>query len=176
MCFTSEEYFLANPSGSPQLTFQVGSIMACVRFKLPASSLDLSSKVKQDPFAKLPYVAICKILHQLPAGCLIDMLRASWTVYARVRDKHCFWKEALEKNMPWFYEVQELWRLGALRRPEHYRAIYLWAERTIWPRIFLSGPLMYVANRRRIWATAEVLADVYCGCFGTSVIPRWDDD
>ncbi|KAI1206238.1 uncharacterized protein F4807DRAFT_241922 [Annulohypoxylon truncatum] len=138
--------------------------MAGERFKKPISNMDLSSKVRHDPFRKLPHVAICNILHLLTPKGLLDVVRASWTVYFLVRNKHCFWKSALKKTMPWFFEIPELMRVGALRRPEHYRGIYLWAER-IWPRKKLTGPLMNIANRRRIWVVCEVLADNYMGCF-----------
>ncbi|KAI1460949.1 hypothetical protein F4805DRAFT_350756 [Annulohypoxylon moriforme] len=76
--------------------------------------------------------------------------------------------------MPWFPEVQELMRLGALRREEHYKGIYLWAERKIWPRKSLKSPMMNLANRRRIWTISEAIADTYMGRFAQRIVQRWD--
>ncbi|KAI0882586.1 uncharacterized protein GGS22DRAFT_191177 [Annulohypoxylon maeteangense] len=149
--------------------------MAGVYFKRPSWIVDFSSKVRHDPFGKLPFTAICKILHQLPAECLLDVLKASWTLHSLVHGRHSFWKNALEKNMPWFPEVPELMRIGALRREEHYKGIYLWAERNIWPRKGVPKILMNIANRRRIWTVSEVIADIYLGRFGQRII-SWGDE
>ncbi|KAI2462856.1 hypothetical protein F4781DRAFT_162983 [Annulohypoxylon bovei var. microspora] len=150
--------------------------MAGERFKRPSSDLDLGSRVRHDPFGKLPYAIVCNICHQLPAEGLIDMARASWAVHSLIRNKNCFWKNALKYNMPWFFEVQELMQLGALRRPEMYKGIYLWAERKIWPRRHISGPLMYIANRRRIWVTCETLVESYLGCLEERMIEYWEEE
>ncbi|KAI0142305.1 hypothetical protein F4776DRAFT_501242 [Hypoxylon sp. NC0597] len=135
--------------------------MAGIRFAMPDSNVDLSPKVKNDPFAKLPREVIFKICHLLFDENVPELAKASWVVHALTRNDGGFWKLSLQYNLGWFFEAQELIRLGALRRPEMFKGIYLWATKKIWVHLWLDGPLMHVANRRRIWVTCEELANAY---------------
>ncbi|OTA52528.1 hypothetical protein K449DRAFT_440706 [Hypoxylon sp. EC38] len=135
--------------------------MAGIRFAMPTSNLDLGPKVKNDPFMKLPGHIIFEICHLLFDDNVPDLAKASWVVHALTRNDGNFWKLSLQHNLCWFFEIQDLIRLGALRRPEMFKGIYLWATKKIWVRLDLEGPLMYVANRRRIWLVCEELANAY---------------
>ncbi|KAI1418036.1 hypothetical protein F5Y13DRAFT_150420 [Hypoxylon sp. FL1857] len=135
--------------------------MAGLRFVKPVSKVDLSSKVRHDPFAKLPYSVICRISFLIYDTTVPDFATASWAVHSATRSKTSFWKSSLQHNMAWFFEIQELMRLGALRRPEMFKGIFLWANKKIWVSNGLKGPLMYVANRRRIWSICEDLGSTY---------------
>ncbi|KAI0843527.1 hypothetical protein F5Y06DRAFT_291443 [Hypoxylon sp. FL0890] len=128
---------------------------------MPTSDVDLSSKVKKDPFAKLPLGIISNICRLVYDENIPELARASWAVHSLTRDNSSFWREGLKHNLAWFFEVEQLIRLGALRRPEKFKAIYLWAIKKIWIRNGLTGPLMHVANRRRIWLVCEQLTDCY---------------
>ncbi|KAI1139986.1 hypothetical protein F5Y05DRAFT_337784 [Hypoxylon sp. FL0543] len=134
--------------------------MAGIRFTMPVSNVDLSSKVRNDPFTRLPHRIIFKICRLLYDENVPDLAKASWAVHSITRDNGEFWKDSLKYNLVWFSEIQELMRLGALRRPEKYKAIYLWAIK-IWTKNGMEGPIMHVANRRRIWLICDQLSESY---------------
>ncbi|KAI1659302.1 hypothetical protein F4813DRAFT_354521 [Daldinia decipiens] len=63
--------------------------------------------------------------------------------------------------MPWFIEIEELIKLGTLRRESLFRGIFFWALDAIQDYTGLTGPLVHVANRRRIWEACEDIALTY---------------
>lgn len=117
------------------------------------------SKVRADPFYFLPYGVLSQVLSYLPAASVVALRVASVPVADVTRSEH-FWRRLLRREMPWFWEL-----LGLLDRPLPadlgFRRLYFELEARTTPQYGLTGPLLAVANRRRIWAVCEQLAAPY---------------
>ncbi|OTB16277.1 hypothetical protein K445DRAFT_366260 [Daldinia sp. EC12] len=74
---TGEEYFIANPLPSAELTFQVGKIIWSMRFPKLLPLVDLSSRVINDPFRKLGDDIIYRICLNLIADDIPLLATAS---------------------------------------------------------------------------------------------------
>ena len=61
--------------------------------------------------------------------------------------------------MPWFWELDALFKQP--QQDIDYKRVYFWLEQETTPRFAMEGPLLGIANRRRIWHACEQIADVY---------------
>ncbi|KAL0262037.1 hypothetical protein SLS55_003472 [Diplodia seriata] len=131
----------------------------------PATSASLSARVRRDPFARLPYDITHQILLLLPAEAVPRLATASYPVHAAVRSSARnpgFWRQALRRCMPWFWELHVLMRHGTVDPEEtDFKGLFLWLEACTRPRRGLEGPFMGVANRRRVWGVCEQYDALY---------------
>ncbi|KKY13208.1 putative f-box domain protein [Diplodia seriata] len=131
----------------------------------PATSASLSARVRRDPFAGLPYDITHQILLLLPAEAVPRLATASYPVHAAVRSSARnpgFWRQALRRCMPWFWELHVLMRHGTVDPEEtDFKGLFLWLEACTRPRRGLEGPFMGVANRRRVWGVCEQYDALY---------------
>ncbi|OTB16278.1 hypothetical protein K445DRAFT_317252, partial [Daldinia sp. EC12] len=63
--------------------------------------------------------------------------------------------------MPWFVEIEEIAKVAPLYCAGVYRGLFYWALDQVAVCRGIAGPLMYVANRRRIWGACEEIAACY---------------
>ncbi|KAI1471247.1 uncharacterized protein F4812DRAFT_455359 [Daldinia caldariorum] len=75
--FTGEEYFIANPAPSAELTLEIAKIIVLVPILKPLPLVDLSSRVIDDPFENLGDDIIFNICLYLRAEGIIALARAS---------------------------------------------------------------------------------------------------
>ncbi|KAL1638910.1 hypothetical protein SLS58_008495 [Diplodia intermedia] len=131
----------------------------------PPTSASLSARVRRDPFARLPYDITHQILLLLPAEAVPRLATASHPVHAAVRSSARnpgFWRQALRRCMPWFWELHVLMRHGTVDPEEtDFKGLFLWLEACTRPRRGLEGPFMGVANRRRVWGVCEQYGALY---------------
>ncbi|KAI0385429.1 hypothetical protein F5Y04DRAFT_245819 [Hypomontagnella monticulosa] len=109
------------------MTFQIGHALAQLSLKLPESGLDLSSKVIYDPLRVLPAEVIYDICSLLPFESISPFIRASWHVLCIANDRPGFWKDCIRCKFPWFLEMDELLRQGALKNEQLWKGIFFWA-------------------------------------------------
>lgn len=156
------EYLVSNPRKVPAAAYVVSSMFSLGAFKTRSSCTDLESLVRVDPFMRLPYDIIYKISGFISDEEVVNLARASWPVHSLLRDNSQFWRHRLRASLPWFSELWELLEQDqTLWQSNNAQLIFQWAERMTRPRKWLTGPLMGVANRRRIWSVCEQLGEIY---------------
>lgn len=157
------EYVVSHPRNVPGADEVVLSILSSDAFKTKPSCTDLRNRVRHDPFARTPYDIIYRISKFISDQELVNLARASWPVHALLRDNNQFWRQRLRASIfPWFFELRELLEQGqTLSQTNNAQRIFHWADWSTRPRKWLTGPLMGVANRRRIWTVCEKLGEMY---------------
>lgn len=164
---------VAYPLANPQFTLLLRNTVSTDDFALPtplltsspSTSASLSSRVRNDPFARIPYDITHQLALLLPAESVLALARASYPVHAAIRDGRAnpgFWRQALRRCMPWFTELHTLMRHGTVdEESTDYKGLFLWLEMSTRPRRGLAGPFMGVANRRRVWGVSEQYDALY---------------
>lgn len=156
------EYLVSHPRDVPSANEAVLSIFASDAFKQRSSSNDLGRRVRSDPFLRTPYDIICRIAGFISDDDLVNLNRASWPIHALLQNNDQFWRQRLKASFPWFFELRELLeRDQTLLQTNNPQRIFQWAERLTRPEKWMTGPLMGLANRRRIWSACEQLNDFY---------------
>jgi len=82
------------------------------------------------------------------------------------------WRKRITEDLAWFYELPDIVSEmeEANDRELDLQKVYAWAERETRPVQFMRGPMLGVANRRRIWVPCKLLAAAYL-----SKVPQdWD--
>ncbi|OJD38907.1 f-box domain protein [Diplodia corticola] len=167
-----EEMMVTYPLSNPTFTVLLRNTVSTDDFALPApgtadalTSASLSARVRHDPFARLPYDITHQIALLVPAESVPALATASYTIHAAVRSSSQnpgFWKQALRRCMPWFWELHVLMRHGTVDPDEtDFKGLFLWLEACTRPRRGLEGPFMGVANRRRVWGVCEQYDALY---------------
>ncbi|KAH7123327.1 hypothetical protein B0J13DRAFT_566420 [Dactylonectria estremocensis] len=155
-----QEFLVCSPSPEPQLSRQVRSDLRH-DFALPIVDSTLGSKVETDFFVHLPPDLTDQVLLLLDHRALISLLNASWSLHFQLHSNGNFWKERIQKEMPWFFELQEFLRAKNSTSTKNMKGLYLWAEQVTIPRKGLTWPYMAIANRRRIWGVCQQISDLY---------------
>lgn len=157
------EFLVSHPRDVPGANEVVLSKFASDAFKQRPSCKDLGRRVRSDPFLRTPYDIICRISGFISDDDLINLKRASWPTHALLQNNDQFWRQRLKASFfPWFFELRELLEQDqTLLQNNNPQRIFQWAERSTRPEKWLTGPLMGVANRRRIWSACEQLSDFY---------------
>lgn len=134
----------------------------------PIINLSLHHKIRRDPFSQLPYDILLAILPYLSPTSALALMCASWHVHAQTRSFK-FWEWMIRTRLlRWFPEVVEILekrvenRSGKIRDVEA-RRLFLWSEfATVQTRDWtVTGPLMGIANRRRILKAIQPIIPVY---------------
>jgi hypothetical protein len=113
--------------------------------------------VRSDPLNVLPYDTLLDIFDYLPDIDIASLMKASYHVNASTRSA-AFWKHMLRlQRQPWLYELDSL----ALPEIFDYKGLFLWLASHTLPELGNHGPLMGIANRRRIWNTCQDLVSMY---------------
>ncbi|KAK5988226.1 hypothetical protein PT974_12366 [Cladobotryum mycophilum] len=175
ICFPSEqwwsavpglEFLVTNPMDSTGLVDLVRQTIQTI--PRPPSRIDLSQRVKNDPFQRLPAELVENICSFIPADSIFPFVTASWVVNDTLRN-NAFWKRQMGICMPWFFELLQLLDPSGpegdaraeeldLKNRDH-KKLFLLVDRVTKPRPFMRGPWMRLANRRRIWYLCKQLYD-----------------
>ena len=167
-----EELFAVQPIGGTNidlLAALVRSTVARDEFRLPprdaARDSVMHSRTRRDVFSALSYDIVYCITNFLPRSSVRALCCASWSVHTLLRDADEFWRRRIVRELPWFYELVDAITLheeGGGPRLK-LKKLLAWADEVTRPRLYMSGPLMVVANRRRIWGICKQIADIYHG-------------
>jgi hypothetical protein len=129
--------------------------------------LDLACKVRNDPLSVLSYDILYSILEYLPVRSMLKLARASWHVFTLTRQE-AFWRSLTHMRiLPWFWEVSDLLNNTTLGDSFNFKNAFLWLNESTKARFGMEGPLMGIANRRRIWQACGQLAVDYKRILGT---------
>jgi hypothetical protein len=129
------------------------------RVLLEGSDLDISRQPLVDnPFSRLPPEPRLQIFAMLTGRDLFALPTVSRPAFLATR-RPGFWKWLIGQHMPWLTGV-----LPLCAEPEHrytYKAVYVFLSEATVPRFGMNGPLLPLANGRRIWDVCEQLAAHY---------------
>ena len=129
-------------------------------FEAQYSNLELGREVKNDPFRGMPYDILHMLVEYLPGKSLLALSSASWAVNCATRDNNNFWTRVIQLDMPWFYELHSvLWEWQPVVKSK--KRLYLWLNGLATPVYGMSGPMMSIVNRKRIWSACEQIAEAY---------------
>ncbi|KAJ4211361.1 hypothetical protein NW759_012563 [Fusarium solani] len=156
------EYTVINPERRESLVGDIFEVIKHGKFVETPSSLHLGHKIRWDPFQQIPESLLRDILDHLDNESLLNLCRASWGIFDLTKYNQGFWESRIRNYMPYFEELGETitTRRESLGSQD-LRKILLWAEEASKPRVGISGFLMAVANRRRIWGVCEQIARRY---------------
>lgn len=157
------EFIVSHPFNVPGASELTLSMFGTDAFEPKSSCTDLGRGVRDDPFVRTSYDIIYRISKFISDDELANLARASWPVHALLRNNHQFWRQRLKASFfPWFFELRDLLEQDqALLQTNNAHRIFQWAESMTRPKKWLAGPLMGVANRRRIWSVCEQLGGRY---------------
>lgn len=128
------------------------------------SPSDRLRRCNTDTFQKLPLELLLNICNKLTPTSLFQLALASPTIDALLGDKP-FWKQYLPINMPWSFELLSLFddESQTFFQKVDYKSLVRWVDQEATPRLFMRGPFMSIANRRRIWHVCEQIEAIYSG-------------
>jgi hypothetical protein len=161
-CYAGDEWTAADPATKLGIEEVVKSMLPAKLFEQPsASSLDLAEKVRRDPLAVLPYDVLHSIFAQLPMKDTMSLIKASWHVFDSTRDP-TFWKLMIRLHIiPFFWELDDMLRDTMFPSSFDWRGTFQWLNEITKGSYGMEGPLMSIANRRRIWDVCQQIAPMY---------------
>jgi hypothetical protein len=142
----------------------------------PASP-DLSHKVRNDPLSILPYDVVFEITKHLRIDEVLKLTQASWHVFNLTRQS-TFWTQMTYMHiLPWFCEWADMLKSITLPTSFNPKNTFFWLDHVTKVKFGMEGPLMGIANRRRIWEVCDQLAVNYNRICGTeeSSIPDGEE-
>ncbi|KAJ5108997.1 hypothetical protein N7456_005672 [Penicillium angulare] len=129
-----------------------------------------------DPFTKLPFELVLNVVSNLDTPSLMSFTNASAHIYRALDSDNSFWFHHMKSEMPWFFELQRFLEnlksstcnsnnaVGSnsdMPQERSLRDLFIWADNITTPRKGIRGPLMSIANRRRIWRVCKQLVGPY---------------
>lgn len=128
------------------------------------SPSDRLRRAGADIFQRLPLELMVNTCNKLTPESLYQLALASPSIDALLEDKS-FWKQYLPIHMPWSFELLSLFddESQTFFQSVDYKSLVRWVDQETTPRLWMRGPFMGVANRRRIWHVCEQMEPVYSG-------------
>jgi hypothetical protein len=176
-CHAGEEWAVADPAAKPGVEEVVKSMLPAKLFEQPsASSLDLGHKVRHDALTVLPYDVLHGIFAQLSIKDTLSLLKASWHVFDSTRDP-AFWKLMIRLHIiPFFWELDGLLKTTTFPNTFDWRGAFQWLDEITKGTFGMEGPLMSIANRRRIWGVCQQIAPMYYEKLHKEIYPEPSED
>lgn len=139
-----------------------------LRSQLPArlftqgvKSLDVADKVRNDPLRVLPYDLLLDIFGYLSTNDILSLMTSSWHILNSTREAS-FWQHMLRRRvLPWFWELTSVLESTTFPDGFDHKGLFLWLHTITQPQFGLYGPMMGIANRRRIWRVCQELRPLY---------------
>ncbi|KAI4952670.1 hypothetical protein J4E91_003142 [Alternaria rosae] len=154
------EYEVCDPSPRPVLQESIQDILPANIFGGTPQVADLAHKVRNDPITVLPYDLLLEVLGYVDSKDMISFMQASYHINSVTREA-AFWKHMLRMRiLPWFYELRYFVETATTDALD-YKGLFLWVNASTLPRYGNQGPLMHIANRRRIWSCCQPVASLY---------------
>jgi hypothetical protein len=160
-CCPGEEWVATDPGPKPGIEKAVKSMLPAQLFDAPpAQSLNISNKVQLDPLEVLPYDILHFIFSELSMKDTLSLVNASWHVFKATREP-AFWRHMIRIHIvPFFYELENFLKIpfpGTFA----WKDAFHWLDSITRATYGMDGPLMGIANRRRIWGVCQQLAPLY---------------
>lgn len=161
-CFAGEEWSVADPATKPGIDEVVKSMLPAKLFdQLSAPPLNLAHKVRQDPLTTLPYDVLHGIFVQLSLKDTLSLMKASWHVFESTREP-AFWRLMIRVNIvSFFWELKDLFKNTTFPDTFDWKGAFQWLDEITKGTFAMEGPMMSIANRRRIWSVCQQLAPLY---------------
>lgn len=146
---STTQFTVSSPGDQPELDVKSLGLLRSRNSSTMTCTLHLDDRVIRDPFGVLPVELIYSILLYLPRESLQDFVDASWPIHS-LTHQDAFWRQLIVKDMPWFWELHHILRThGGIGLD--LRHTYSTAMTATQPKFGVQGPLIGVANRRRLW-------------------------
>jgi hypothetical protein len=157
-----DEWTVADPATKPGIEEVVKSMLPAKLFDSPSTpELDLAHKVRHDPLTVLPYDVLHNIFGQLSIKDTISLMKASWHTFDSTRDQS-FWRLMIRVHIvPFFWELDSLLKDTKFPNTFDWKGTFQWLNEITQGTFAMEGPLMSIANRRRIWEVCQQLAPSY---------------
>jgi hypothetical protein len=168
---------VTDPGPSPGHSDWFLSLMPANLFTRSSEPLDLGHKVLNDPLSVLPYDIVLSITEHLPVRSVQELSRASWHVFTLTR-QDTFWRSLTHRHiLPWLWELPDLFddtTQASFPTSKNAKNVFLWWNESTRGGFGCEGPLMCLANRRRIWEACGELAVDYQRILDTwkTVVPN----
>ena len=160
---TTKQYVVCDPGPKPELPAILQSLVPENLFT-ESEPLALEHKVRNDPLIVLPYDVLYSVMEYLPISSTLKLAQASWHVFTLTR-QDAFWKSMTRRHLlPWLWELSDLpsdTNLVDFLNTQNAKNIFLWLDKSTEGKFGIEGPLMGLANRRRIWKACGDLAIDY---------------
>ncbi|KAH5253954.1 hypothetical protein HBI71_143270 [Parastagonospora nodorum] len=161
-CIAGEEWVAMDPATKPGIEDVVKSMLPAQLFDRPAAqSRSLAHKVCDDPLATLPYDVLHGVFAHLSLKDTLSLMKASWHVLESTRDA-TFWRLMIRVHITdFFWELKELFKTTTFPETFDWKGMFQWLDQTTRGSFAMEGPMMAIANRRRIWNVCQQLAPLY---------------
>ena len=161
MCISGEEYAVCDPGLRIGLEDVLQGMLPARLFDGNLHFPDLSHKARHDPLSVMPYDVLLNIFKHVCTDDMLALMNASTHVSEMTRNRS-FWKHMLHlRILPWFWELSTLLENTTLTETFNYKGLFIWINRITTPKYGMEGPLMGIANRRRIWESCKAIAPEY---------------
>jgi hypothetical protein len=155
-----EEYLVCDPSPRPGLREEIHDMLPACVLGRTSKVTDLSERVRSDPTQVLPYDILLGIIERMDTEDMLSFMKASYHVNSYTRES-AFWKHMIRMRiLPWFDELRQFIETTSTDALD-YKGLFLWVDAVTRPKYGNQGPLMHIANRRRIWGCCQPLASLY---------------
>lgn len=134
------EYLVVHPTEDRGLKQIVSEVLVTSNFAPVPSKLDLGHRLGYDPFSKLPYELLLKVLNTLSTRSILSLANASWSVHSVLRENDGFWKQRIRSSIPWFFELHEVFGAGDSLRSQDPKRLCLWVEKISRRKKYIRGP------------------------------------
>jgi len=161
-CYAGEEWSVADPGLKLGIEEVVKSMLPATLFdRTETGRMDLSYKVQNDPLTVLPYDVLHGIFAELSLQDTLSLVNASYHVFDATRES-AFWRHMIRLHIvPFFWELDGLFKNTTFPNSFDWKGTFQWLDKITKPTFAMEGPLMSIANRRRIWNVCQQLAPLY---------------
>jgi hypothetical protein len=171
---TDIQYSVCDPSFRPRFEEELQDMLPASLLGKALGSINVRNKVRNDPLSVLSYDVLLRIFEHVDTKDMLSLMKASYHVNSSTRDP-AFWKYMMRiRILPWFYELRSFTQT-AISDALDYKSLFLWIETLTRPEFGNQGPLMNIANRRRIWRACQRFVPLYKERIGP-VKPAEPDD
>jgi len=160
--YSGQEWSVANPGPKPGIEEVVKSMLPASLFSPSANpALELSDKVKYDPLTVLPYDVLHSIFENLSLKDTLSLVNSSLHVFDSTRQS-TFWRQMIRFHIvSFFYELDGMLKKTTFPDTFDWKGAFQWLDKITKPTLTMEGPMMAIANRRRIWNVCEQVSSLY---------------
>lgn len=161
-CIAGEEWVAMDPTTKLGIEDVFKNMLPAQLFdRTVAQSRGLAHKVHDDPLATLPYDVLHGVFAHLSLKDTLSLIRASWHVFESTRDP-TFWRLMVRVHISnFFWELMDLLKITTFPETFDWKGMFQWLDQTTKGSFAMEGPMMAIANRRRIWDACQQLAPLY---------------
>lgn len=149
---------MVNPGAKPTISqYLAANLKESNGFRVDEVNLDSNQGHAKDSFGELPYELLFLVFNELSGDAIMELMTASKFVYCQLRYDAKFWQRRIRSEMQWFWELNEVVESEKM----DFQRVYYFLDWMTTPTFGMRGPLIGLANRRRIWSTCQQIAYHY---------------